>query len=147
MDFKTFRENQLKNPEVREAYEELQPNYALAHALIDARISSDLTQKELSVRTGIAQSDISKYENGNGNPSLRTLQRIAKALGKRVRLAFEDAIPVTSTQSDHVPAFNVKESSVLPFHATTQHGKIISIATRPDYHFYAESSYTDLMEE
>jgi len=37
--------------------------------MIDARKSSGLTQKDLGERTGIAQGNISKLENGNANPS------------------------------------------------------------------------------
>ena len=58
-------------------------------AMIDARKSSGLTQKQLSERTGIAQSDISKLESGNGNPSLRTLERLAKGMGMRVQIEFK----------------------------------------------------------
>ncbi len=47
-----------------------------------------MTQKELSERTGIAQGDISKLENGNANPSLRTLQRLAEGMGMQLKLEF-----------------------------------------------------------
>ena len=47
-----------------------------------------ITQKELSERTGIAQGDISKLENGNGNPSLKTLQRLARAMGMHLKIEF-----------------------------------------------------------
>ena len=59
-------------------------------AIIEARISSGLTQKELSLRSGIAQGDISKIENGNANPSIKTLQRLASAMGKELRIEFVD---------------------------------------------------------
>ena len=36
----------------------------------------------------ITQSDISKIENGNGNPSLKTLQKIAHAFGKKLKIEF-----------------------------------------------------------
>ena len=55
---------------------------------VDARKESGMTQQELSARTGIAQSDISKLENGNANPSLRTLKRLAAAMGKTLRIEF-----------------------------------------------------------
>ncbi|MBQ5440003.1 MAG: helix-turn-helix transcriptional regulator, partial [Clostridia bacterium] len=35
-----------------------------------------------------AQSDISKLENGTANPSVKTLQRLAAALGKRLKIEF-----------------------------------------------------------
>ena len=57
-------------------------------AMIDARNAEGLTQKELSERSGIAQGDISKLENGNANPSIRTLQRLAAAMGKTLRIEF-----------------------------------------------------------
>ena len=50
--------------------------------------NTNTAQKELSELTGIAQGDISKLENGNANPSIRTLTRIANALGKELVLSF-----------------------------------------------------------
>lgn len=44
----------------------------------------NLTQKELSQLSGITQADLSKIENGNANPSLNTLLKLAKGLGKKV---------------------------------------------------------------
>ena len=44
-----------------------------------------------SKRTGIAQADISKLENGNANPSLRTLQRLAAGMGMQVKIEFVPA--------------------------------------------------------
>nr|MCR5205294.1 helix-turn-helix transcriptional regulator [Lachnospiraceae bacterium] len=57
-------------------------------AMIDARNAEGMTQKELSERSGIAQGDISKMENGNANPSIKTLQRLAEAMGKSLRIEF-----------------------------------------------------------
>ena len=53
-----------------------------------ARKERGLTQKQLSERTGIAQTDISKPERRNANPSLRTLQRLAAGMGMRVKIEF-----------------------------------------------------------
>ena len=47
-----------------------------------------LTQKQLSELTGIAQADISRMENGTANPSIKTLQRLAVALGMQLKLEF-----------------------------------------------------------
>ncbi len=79
--FNDFLKEQLQDPEFQKEYEALQPEHAIMQAIIDARKLSGLTQKELSARTGIAQSDISKLECGNANPSIRTLQRLALAMG------------------------------------------------------------------
>lgn len=57
-------EKQLKDEEFRKEYETIQPEIDIIKALVDARNSLNLTQKELAERTGINQADISKIENG-----------------------------------------------------------------------------------
>lgn len=86
--FDDFLQEQLQDPEFRKEYEALQPERAVIQAMIDARRTSGLTQKELSERTGIAQGDISKLENGNANPSIRTLQRLASGMGMTLKVEF-----------------------------------------------------------
>ena len=63
---------------------------SIVKALIEARRASGLTQKELSDRTGIAQGDISKLEKGVGNPSLRTLVRLAQGMGLQLKIEFRE---------------------------------------------------------
>ena len=87
-----FLEEQLRDPEFKEEYDALEPEFVVMQALIDARKDSGMTQKELSAATGISQADISRLEHGNGNPSLRTLQRIAKALKMSLKIEF---VPTT----------------------------------------------------
>ena len=84
----TELEKRLKDPAFRAEYEALEPEFTIIQAMIDARKNSGLTQKQLSERTGIAQADISKLENGNANPSLRTLQRLAAGMGMKVKIEF-----------------------------------------------------------
>lgn len=86
--FNDFLNEQLQDPEFRREYEALQPERAVIQAIIDARQKAGLTQKELSERTGIAQGDISKLENGNANPSIRTLQRLANGMGMTLKVEF-----------------------------------------------------------
>ena len=59
-----YLNEQLKNEEFRKEWEENQPEMDIIRAMADARISQNLTQKELAERTGINQADISKLENG-----------------------------------------------------------------------------------
>ena len=61
--FNDFLNEQLKDPEIKEEYDALEPEFAIIQALIDARKQRGITQKELSERTGISQGDISKLEN------------------------------------------------------------------------------------
>ena len=83
----------LSNIEVKAEYDALQPEYDLIQAMIDARTSQNMTQKELSEITGITQADISRIENGTRNPSLAMVKRIAAGLGMQLRLEF---VPTTA---------------------------------------------------
>lgn len=87
-DMQKYLDEQLKNPEFKKEYDALEPEFALIRAILDARREKGITQKELSERTGIAQGDISKLENGSANPSVKTLKRVAAALGKKVKIEF-----------------------------------------------------------
>ena len=72
-------------------YDALEDEFVIIQAMIDARKRSGLTQKQLAERTGIAQADISKLENGNANPSLKTLRRLAAGMGMKIKLEFSPA--------------------------------------------------------
>ncbi|MEE3498711.1 MAG: helix-turn-helix transcriptional regulator [Ruminococcus bromii] len=87
-NYEKYFAEQMQNEEFRKEYEALEPEFAIIQAIIDARQETGLTQRELSERTGIAQSDISKLENGNANPSIRTLKRLAEAMGKQLKISF-----------------------------------------------------------
>lgn len=86
--YNEFLAEQLKDPEFKAEWEALQPQKAIVQAMIDARRKTGLTQKQLAERTGIAQSDISRLENGSANPSLNTLSRLADGLGMQLEIEF-----------------------------------------------------------
>ena len=86
--YKAYKEKALSNPEEKAEYDALQPEYDLIQAMIEARTSRNITQKELSALTGIAQADISRIENGTRNPSLAMVKRIAAGLGMQLKLEF-----------------------------------------------------------
>ena len=61
---------------------------AIAQAMIDARVQQNMTQKDLSAKTGITQADISRIENGTRNPSLSMVKKLAQGLGMQLKLEF-----------------------------------------------------------
>ena len=83
-----FLNEQLENPEFKKEYENIQPEMDIIGAIVDARVSQNLTQRELAERTGINQADISKLENGTRNPSLRLLQRLADGMDMVLKIEF-----------------------------------------------------------
>jgi len=87
-DFDTYVAEKLKDPAYKAEYDALEPEFAIIHAMIDARKSSGMTQKQLSEKTGIAQGDISKIEVGEANPTINTLKRLASGLDMKLKLEF-----------------------------------------------------------
>ena len=92
-EFQDFLNEQLQDDEFRKEWEDIQPEMDVIRAMVDARISQNLTQKELSERTGINQADISKLENGTRNPSLKLLKRLADGMGMTLKLEFVPKSP------------------------------------------------------
>lgn len=88
MTLQEYKDEKMKDPEFAKAYEEVQPEMNVIRAIIDARTSQNLTQKELSIRTGIDQAEISKLENGTRNPSIKLLRRLADGLGMVLDISF-----------------------------------------------------------
>lgn len=93
-EFQEFLNEQLQDDEFRREWEDIQPEMDVIRAIVDARISQNLTQKELAERTGINQADISKLENGTRNPSLKLLKRLADGMGMTLKLEFVPKSPI-----------------------------------------------------
>ena len=90
MKYSDYKKSILKNQEVKEEFDALQPEYDIIQAMIDARIKQNITQVELSKRTGITQADISRIENGTRNPSFSMVKKLADGLGMQLRVEFKD---------------------------------------------------------
>ena len=73
----------------KDAYVALEPDFTIAHALLQYRSDKDLTQAELAEMIQINRSDLSKLESASANPTLKTLKKIAKALDANLHLTFE----------------------------------------------------------
>ena len=86
--FNQFLEEQLQDDELRQEYENLQPEFDVIKAMVEARISQNLTQQQLAERTGINQADISKVENGTRNPSIKLLKRLADGMDMALKIEF-----------------------------------------------------------
>lgn len=86
--YKDYKKRALQNSEVKAEYDALQPEYDIIQAMIDARVQQNMTQKDLSTKTGITQADISRIENGTRNPSLSMVKKLAHGLGMQLKLEF-----------------------------------------------------------
>ena len=87
----TFRDElqrELQDEGFRKEWNASEQEFRVLAELIEARISSGLTQKELAGKSGVDQANISKIERGLYNPSLRVLWKLADAMDMDLKLVF-----------------------------------------------------------
>ena len=79
-------EKHMKDPEFAAAYAEADAEYSVLEVMLGARIAAGLTQAEVAARAGTTQSAIARLEGGQVSPTVDTLRKYAKAVGKRLRV-------------------------------------------------------------
>ncbi len=73
--------------EFSEGFEEGYEQFKIGVLLRQARESAGLTQEELALRLKTQKTAISRIENHAEDIKLSTLERVAKALGKRLQVS------------------------------------------------------------
>ncbi len=86
MNWKEHKKQLMKDPEFRNEYEALEPEYRLAAALIRLRLAKGLTQEELATLLNTKQESIARLESGSSLPSLSTVKRVADALDAELEI-------------------------------------------------------------
>ena len=86
--FEKLKADLMKNPGFRREYENLEPEFAIARTIIEARIKNKISQEELARRMNTGQAVISRLEGANASPSLSLIKRLANALNLKVELRF-----------------------------------------------------------
>lgn len=99
MNVDELKKEHLSNPKVKAEYDALEPEFQVVRAMIEARRRQNITQQQLADRTGIDRADISKLENGNANPSLKLLKRLADGLGMSIKIEFVPKTNIFANQS------------------------------------------------
>lgn len=66
--------------------EQYDPVYELRKKILLLRLDEGLSQEELAARAGLRQSVISRIENGESKPRIETVNKIAKALNRKVKI-------------------------------------------------------------
>ena len=87
-DFRDHLERSLKDQEFKSEWDAQFVEREVTRQIVEARLEEGITQRELAERCGMKPSNLSRLENGNGNPSVETLARIARALGRRLEIRF-----------------------------------------------------------
>jgi len=87
-DFRQHLDEELKNPEFREAWEASEAEYKVRKAIIEARAANGMTQAELAQAAGMNQRAVSRIETGNTNTTIKTLDKLAKGMGRSLEIRF-----------------------------------------------------------
>ena len=86
--FEDLLEKQLQSPSFKKLWEESKPQRRLTMQLIKTRLEKKMSQKELAQKAGTTQAVVSRIENMNANPSLKFMQKLARALDKKLVIEF-----------------------------------------------------------
>jgi len=91
--FEVFKSKALRKPDVKSAYDEAAPAFAMKRDMIAMRLAAGKTQEQMAALLGTRKSNISRLEslNNKASPRLATIEKYARALGYRVKVAFEPA--------------------------------------------------------
>ena len=85
-DFRKQLEEELKDPEFKKEWDNLELRYAVIKQLIKIRNSYNLSQAQLAEKLNTTQAVISRIENGTVNIGIDFIDRLAKAFNKRVEI-------------------------------------------------------------
>ena len=88
IEFRDWLNEEMKDSEFKKEFEELDDEFLLVRTLTEARKEAGMTQQQLAEKSGVHQVNISRIENGTGNPSVETLQKLEKGMGKKLIIAF-----------------------------------------------------------
>ena len=99
-DFHDFvRDVERENtPQERTDLEAARRRFSIGLKLLERRMSAGMTQQQLADASGVPQSEISRIERGQANPTVQTLESLGAPLGVTLDYApFASAEPTTET--------------------------------------------------
>ncbi len=84
--FSEIKEKWMRDPKFKKAYDDLEVEFALHSLMIECRLKKGMTQKKLAELVGTKQSSIARFESGNYNPTFAFVQKLANALGAKLKV-------------------------------------------------------------
>lgn len=88
--YRDYLKDQLKHPKIREHWEAYEVPVKLAIEIAVLRQKKRMTQAQLAKKMGVSQQMVAQLENPEGRtaPNVRTLEKVAKALGSELYIGF-----------------------------------------------------------
>jgi len=86
MPYDTISQKWESTPAFKKEFDALKPEFEVAKVLIEARLKSRLSQKEVAAKMHTTQSVVARLESGQQNVSLNTLRRYVTAIGRKIKI-------------------------------------------------------------
>ncbi len=87
-DFQKYKKKRMKkDPEFWNGYDERLETFKLGILLKQARLEAGLTQEEIAKRLRTTKSVVSRMENHSTDILLSTLEKFARAVGRKIHVA------------------------------------------------------------
>lgn len=87
-NFQTYLKQQLKNPEIKKRFNAEGKQLEIAYRILQLRKEQGMSQSSLARRLGTTQSNVARIEAGQQNYTTITLQKIARAFRRDLRVEF-----------------------------------------------------------
>ena len=87
-NYEVYRDNLLKDPELKKYYDEVGKQLEIAYQILQLRKKQGISQSELAKKIGTTQSNVARLESGQQNFTTETLQKIAKAFRRDLKVEF-----------------------------------------------------------
>ncbi len=88
VDFKTYLNQRLKDPEFKRYYNEYGKQLEVAYQVLQLRKKKKMSQAELAKELGTRQSNIARIEAGEQNLTTETLCKIASVFNRKLKIDF-----------------------------------------------------------
>jgi ribosome-binding protein aMBF1 (putative translation factor) len=86
------RASRIASPAAADAYEQTRLRFELAEAVRLRREELGWSQRQLAERAGMSQPGVARFEAGGTTPTIPVLERLARALGLELTIAFTPAV-------------------------------------------------------
>jgi transcriptional regulator with XRE-family HTH domain len=111
MKFSDYKKRLELDPEYQQAKSDLHLAFALANAVLAARLDKGWTQTELARLVGTKQANISRLEAGLANPTLEFIQKVCLVLGVKPEFLL---LEHHSSDQPEIPVENELKTALLP---------------------------------
>lgn len=87
-DFRDHLNSRMKDCDFKREWDAQADERQVMRKIVEARMAEGMTQVELAEACGMKPANLCRLENGNGNPSVATLSKIAHGLDRRLEISF-----------------------------------------------------------